>query len=70
MSIKVIRVILTVVVVVYVLSFYVIAFISNRRHRKKDDILWISRSQWKALLVLWLPTIVWLLKIFIEGLKR
>lgn len=43
---------------VYFAILYIIAFFSNFKNRENDDILWISRSQWRALLVMWLPSLI------------
>jgi len=31
--------------------FYIVAFISHRNYRDKDDILFIAKSQWEAILL-------------------
>ena len=36
---------------------YTVAFISNRHYRDSDDVLFISKSQWKAIFLLMLPTL-------------
>lgn len=46
-----------IVCLVYFVILYIIAFYSNFKNREDDDILWISRSQWRALLVMWLPSL-------------
>lgn len=43
---------------VWFVILYIIAFFSNLKNREDDDILWISRSQWRALLVMWLPSLI------------
>lgn len=43
---------------VYFAILYIIAFFSNLKCREDDDILWISKSQWRALLVMWLPSLI------------
>ncbi len=43
---------------VYFVILYIIAFCSNFKYREDDDILWVSRSQWRALLVMWLPSLI------------
>lgn len=50
------------VIVGYFLILYVIAFICNQHYRSENDILWVSRTQWKALFVLWLPVIIGIIK--------
>ena len=42
----------------YFLMLYIIAFFSNLHYREDDDVLWIGRNQWKALLVMWIPSLV------------
>lgn len=37
---------------------YIVAFISNRHYRDSDDVLFISKSQWKAIFLLMLPTLI------------
>ena len=37
---------------------YIVAFISNRHYRDSDDVLFISKSQWKAIFLLMLPTLL------------
>lgn len=51
-----------IVAVVYFLILYFVAFLSNRNNRDSDDVLWISRSQWEAIFVMWLPIIAALVK--------
>jgi hypothetical protein len=47
-----------VVSIVYFFVLYLIAFFSNLHYREEDDILFIHKSQWKAILVMWLPILV------------
>lgn len=47
-----------IVCLIYFVILYIIAFFSNFRYREPDDILWVSRSQWRALLVMWLPSLI------------
>lgn len=42
----------------YFIFLYIIAFCSNLKYREHDDILWISKSQWRAILVLWSPSLI------------
>ncbi len=44
-------------IVIFVL-LYTIAFVSNRHYRDSKDILFISKSQWEAIFLLMLPTII------------
>lgn len=37
---------------------YIVAFVSNRHYRDSEDVLFISKSQWKAILLLILPTLI------------
>lgn len=37
---------------------YFVAFISNRDHRDSDDILFISKSQWEAIFLMILPSLI------------
>jgi hypothetical protein len=37
---------------------YIVAFINNRHYRDSKDILFVSRSQWKAIFLLMLPTLI------------
>lgn len=37
---------------------YIVAFISNRHYRDSDDVLFVSRSQWEAIFLLMLPTLI------------
>lgn len=43
---------------VYFAILYIIAFFSNLKYREPDNILWISKSQWRAILVMWLPSLI------------
>lgn len=42
----------------YFIFLYIIAFFSNLKYREDDDILWVSRSQWKGILYMWLPVLI------------
>jgi hypothetical protein len=53
--------------ILYFLELYLIAFLTNFRYREKDDVLFIKKYQWKALLVLWSPV---LLAIIIAELRK
>lgn len=44
--------------IVCFIILYTIAFINNRQYRENDDILFISKSQWKAIFLLMLPTLI------------
>lgn len=41
---------------------YIVAFISNRHYRDSEDVLFISKSQWKAIFLLMLPTLITIFK--------
>jgi succinate dehydrogenase hydrophobic anchor subunit len=41
---------------------YIVAFISNRHYRDSEDVLFISKRQWKAIFLLMLPTLIAILK--------
>ena len=43
---------------VFFVLLYVVAYISNRHYRHSDDILFISKEQWKSILLMMLPTII------------
>lgn len=47
---------------VYFLILYFIAFFGHRHYREEDDFLFISPSQWEAVIILWLPVLVALVK--------
>ena len=49
-------------ILTYFTVLYIVAFIANKNSREDDDILWVSRSQWKAILVMWLPSLIVLVK--------
>lgn len=37
---------------------YIVAYISNRHYRDSEDVLFISKSQWEAIFLLMLPTLL------------
>ena len=37
---------------------YIVAFINNRHYRDSEDVLFISKSQWEAIFLLMLPTLI------------
>ncbi len=49
--------------VAYFIALYITAFVSNRDYREKDDFLFISAKQWKAIFVMCVP----LLFLFVGG---
>lgn len=53
------RVIFKIAFLVVAFTFlYSVAFISNRHHQDSEDILFLSKRQWKAILVMMLPVIL------------
>ena len=44
-------------IVIFVL-LYTIAFVSNRHYRDSEDILFVSKSQWEAIFMMMLPTLL------------
>ena len=44
--------------VIYFVILYLIAFFSARDIREDDAILGVNRSQWSALFVMWIPSLV------------
>lgn len=50
---------LRIVFLIYVfLVLYTIAFWNNKNYRGKEDILWVSKRQWKAIFVMMLPSLL------------
>lgn len=47
-----------VIIIGYFLVLYLVAYFANRDYREEDDILFVSRSQWRAILIMWLPAIL------------
>lgn len=43
--------------VMYFIILYVIAWISTRDIKEDDVILGLNKSQWRALLILWIPVL-------------
>jgi len=53
------RVIFEIAFLIVIFVFlYSVAFISNRHYRDSEDILYISKRQWEAILVMMLPVIL------------
>jgi hypothetical protein len=52
--------------VLYFFVLYLIAFFSNLHYRDKNDVLFISKSQWEAIFVLWLPILVAIAEYYID----
>lgn len=42
----------------YFTFLYILAFFANLKYRDSDDILFIGKVQWKAIFVMWLPSLV------------
>lgn len=42
----------------YFLVLYLIAFFANKDYREEDDILFVARSQWHGILIMWLPSLI------------
>lgn len=57
-----ITIIKIVFLILYFILLYFIAFISNKHYRDREDILFISKRQWKAIMVMCLPSILAILK--------
>jgi hypothetical protein len=53
-----------IIAAIYFLILYLIAFFSNLHYRDKDDILFISKSQWSAIFVMWLPLLAAIVKTY------
>lgn len=47
-----------IITLIYFLILYIVALVSNFGYWEEDDILFVSRRQWKALLIMWLPALV------------
>ena len=44
--------------IIYFMILYIVAFFSNKDYRQDDDVLWISKRQWKAIFIMWFPSII------------
>ena len=55
MGITIIRIAFPITIFV---MLYIVAFINNRHYRDSEDVLFISKSQWKAIFLLMLPTLI------------
>lgn len=44
--------------IMWFVILYIVAFISNRSDPESDDVLFVSRSQWRAIFVLMLPILL------------
>ena len=42
----------------YFIFLYIIAFCANLKYREDDDVLWVARSQWEAIFVMWFPSLI------------
>lgn len=47
-----------IITLTYFLILYIVALVSNWGYWEEDDILFVSRRQWKALFIMWLPALV------------
>ena len=59
MGMTIIRIVFPIIIFV---MLYIVAFINNRHYRDSEDVLFISKSQWKAIFLLMLPTLLALFK--------
>ena len=55
MEITIIRIAFPITIFV---MLYIVAFINNRHYRDSEDVLFISKSQWEAIFLLMLPTLI------------
>lgn len=55
MGITIIRIAFPITIFV---MLYIVALISNRHYRSSEDVLFISKSQWEAIGMLMLPTLI------------
>lgn len=51
-----------VIIIVYFLVLYLGAYFANRNYREYDDILFVSRSQWRGIFIMLLPSLLVLIK--------
>lgn len=54
-------------IAIYFVILYLVAWVANRNYRDKDDILGISKLQWRAIMLIWLPSIVVIIKSLIDS---
>ena len=54
-------------ITIYFVILYLVAWVANRNSRDKDDILGISKLQWRAIMLIWLPSIVVIIKSLIDS---
>lgn len=47
-----------IICLVWFVILYIIAFCSNFKNREPDDVLWVSKIQWRALLIMWSPVLI------------
>ena len=45
-------------VLIYAVLLYLMAFVSHRGYKEKDDFLGVSQSQWNAVLIMLLPSLI------------
>jgi len=55
MGITIIRIVFPITIFV---MLYIVAFINNRHYRDSEDVLFISKSQWEAIFLFMLPTLL------------
>ena len=55
MEITIIRIAFPITIFV---MLYIVAFICNRHYRDSDDVLFVARSQWEAIFLLMIPTLL------------
>ena len=57
MSVEII-IIMTCMAIGWFLLLYLIAYLSNFSNRHDDDVLLITKRQWKAIFMLWVPCLI------------
>jgi hypothetical protein len=57
MSVEII-IIMTCMAIGWFLLLYLIAYLSNFFNRHDDDVLLITKRQWKAIFMLWVPCLI------------
>lgn len=51
-----------IIILIYALFLYIVAFTSHRGHEEDDDILGLSRTQWEAFFLMLLPSMALFLR--------
>lgn len=54
-------------IAIYLAILYLVAWFANRDYRDKDDTLGISKLQWRAIMLIWLASIVVIIKSLIDS---